>query len=84
MGAAERGGSGMTRRGRKLGELQNPRDERGWMIPRPGTVRRKVYNALVSGLGWAELGMCRLRFSTHKQAIVSGERVREWRREEAI
>lgn len=37
------------KRGRKLGEFVNARDERGWMIPKEGTLRRRVYEAMRSG-----------------------------------
>jgi len=29
--------------------MKRPRNKRGWMIPAPGTVNRKVYNMLVVG-----------------------------------
>ena len=67
------------KRGRKIGQIVNPRDERGWMIPKPGTVRRAVYNALVAGLSQVE-GLNMDAFYTHKQAIVGWRKVQEWRR----
>lgn len=39
----------MAKRGRRIGQNVNPRDERGWRIPRPGTVRRRVYEMMLAG-----------------------------------
>lgn len=39
----------MAKAGRRIGQHVNKRDERGWMIPRPGTVRRRVYDLLIAG-----------------------------------
>lgn len=30
--------------------MQPKRDERGWRVPRPGTVSRKIYELLLQGL----------------------------------
>ena len=70
----------MKPRGRRPGQLANPRDANGWMIPRPGTRRRAVYDALCAGLSWVELGMCRHAFNTHKAYIVRWEKVHVWRK----
>jgi hypothetical protein len=56
----------------------NPRDERGWMIPRPGTKRRKVYDLLLAGkpaseIMW-ELDMKRKAYGSHRLFITSWER----------
>lgn len=73
----------MSARGRKVGQLQNARDERGWMIPRAGTRRRAVYDALVAGVDAAEicasLSMGRRAFATHKASIVRWHKVNRWR-----
>ncbi|MCK1541425.1 hypothetical protein IVB12_05390 [Bradyrhizobium sp. 179] len=73
----------MSDRGRKLGQLQNQRDERGWMIPREGTRRRAVYEALVAGKTASEiceaLLMGRSAFATHKAYIVRWQKVHRWR-----
>jgi len=45
----------MAKRGRRIGQTVNVRDERGWMIPRAGTVRLRVYNMMVQGKGVAEI-----------------------------
>lgn len=66
------------KRGRKPGQIVNPRDERGWMIPREGTVRRRVYDALCAGSNQID-GMTQRAFSTHKANIVNWPKVREWR-----
>jgi hypothetical protein len=36
--------------GRKIGTKLNLRNEKGWSIPKPGTLRRKVYDMLMEGL----------------------------------
>jgi hypothetical protein len=73
----------VSARGRKIGQLQNERDERGWMIPRAGTRRRAVYDALVLGISAAEiceaLSMGRDAFATHKASIVRWQKVNRWR-----
>jgi hypothetical protein len=57
----------------QLGHVMNPRDERGWMIPRPNTKRRKIYDALVAGKKageiMRELGMSRKAYSSHQNII---------------
>jgi FixJ family two-component response regulator len=71
-------------RGRKVGELQNQRDERGWMIPRAGTRRRAVYDALVAGGCASEicatLSLSRRAFDSHKAYIARWGKVQRWRR----
>jgi hypothetical protein len=61
----------------RLGQVMNPRDERGWMIPRPGTKRRKVYDALVAGKKageiMKELGLHRKAYSSHQYFIAHTE-----------
>jgi hypothetical protein len=61
----------------QLGQVMNPRDERGWMIPRPNTKRRKVYDALVAGKRageiMRELGMKRKTYGSHRLFITSWE-----------
>ena len=78
----------MTARGRKPGQLQNPRDARGWMIPREGTRRRAVYDALVAGNSPAEvcaaLNMGKRAFDAHKAYIVRWAKVHVWRNAAAI
>ena len=39
----------------KLGAKQRPRDERGWMIPKDGTLSHKIYALLVQGKGTTEI-----------------------------
>lgn len=59
----------------KLGQVMNARDERNWMIPRPGTIRRKVYDALVAGKRageiMSELGLSRKAYDSHRHFITS-------------
>lgn len=74
----------MRRPGRLIGQLVNPRDERGWMIPRQGTIRRSVYNGLVLGLSLWELSEA-LEIShdaveAHVASIQRTDKVNEWRR----
>lgn len=61
----------------QLGQLMNPRDERGWMIPRPNTVRRKVYDALVAGKKagdiMSDLGLKKAAYDNHRFFITSWE-----------
>lgn len=69
--------------------VMNPRDERNWMIPRPGTVRRKVYDLLVAGKKTGEimreLNLTRPAYNSHRHFITSWEKansaVRTFRRE---
>jgi hypothetical protein len=60
---------------RQLGHLMNPRDERNWMIPREGTQRRRIYDALVSGkragLIMQELGLSRRTYNSERYFITS-------------
>lgn len=70
-----------TRRpGRATGQLMNPRDCRGWMIPREGTKRRAVYDALCAGLSRVDLGLSKAAWDQHRRCIVSAEKVWAWRR----
>ncbi len=39
----------------KLGTKRRPRDERGWMIPKDGTLSHKIYDLLVEGKGTTEI-----------------------------
>ena len=39
----------------KLGAKQRPRDDRGWMIPKDGTLSHKIYALLVQGKGTTEI-----------------------------
>lgn len=59
----------------KLGQIMNPRDARGWMIPRIGTKRRKVYDMLVDGRKPSEimgvLDLSRPAFNSHRHFITS-------------
>jgi FixJ family two-component response regulator len=59
----------------QVGQTMNPRDERGWMIPRPGTKRRQVYDALVEDrptdfVMW-ELELTRKAYYNHRHFIMS-------------
>lgn len=67
------------KRGRLLGQTVNPRDERGWMIPRAGTVRRKIYDLMVQGKEgkeiWQKLGLTHATYVTHRQNIVATDRL---------
>jgi hypothetical protein len=62
----------------KLGQTMNPRDERGWMIPRPGTKRRRVYNLLLAGKPASEimleLELSRKAYSSHQWFIANPEK----------
>lgn len=53
----------------------NPRDGQNWMIPRPGTKRRRIYDALVSGKRAGEimrdLGLSRPAYNSHRYFITS-------------
>jgi FixJ family two-component response regulator len=61
----------------RLGQVMNPRDERNWMIPRPGTKRRQVYDALVAGKRageiMKELNLTRKAYSDHRHFITCWE-----------
>jgi FixJ family two-component response regulator len=61
----------------RLGQVMNPRDERNWMIPRPGTKRRQVYDALVAGKRageiMKELNLSKPAFDSHRYFITSWE-----------
>jgi len=56
----------------------NPRDERNWMIPRTGTKRRQVYDAIVAGNRagniMRELGLSRGAYNSHRHFITSWEK----------
>jgi hypothetical protein len=63
----------------QLGQPMNPRDDRGWMIPRPGTKRRQIYDAMVAGdppykIMWDMGFMPRGTFNSHRYAITSTEK----------
>lgn len=62
----------------KLGQIMNPRDERGWMIPRPNTKRRQVYDALKAGKRpieiMKEMHLSRPAFNSHRHFITSWEK----------
>ena len=57
----------MKPRGRRLGQTVNPRDERGWMIPRLGTARRQVYDLMAQGKSVKEI--CTI-LNTPKYSVV--------------
>jgi FixJ family two-component response regulator len=61
----------------QLGQIMNPRDERNWMIPRPNTKRRQVYDLLVAGKRageiMKELNLTRKAYSSHRHFITSWE-----------
>ena len=65
--------------GRKEGENQNPRDQRGWMIPKEGTIRRKVYDLMVMGFTpqhiCEELHMSKVLFAVNRHYIQNADRV---------
>jgi FixJ family two-component response regulator len=64
-------------RGRKLGQTANPRDERGWMVPRTGTKRRAVYDLLVVGKRrkdiCAAVGITKTAYKKHRAYITKTE-----------
>lgn len=74
----------MRPEGRLIGQLVNPRDGRGWKIPKEGTIRRGVYNGLVLGLSAQEIAtglrISRKAVLAHKASIVNWKRFNEWRR----
>jgi FixJ family two-component response regulator len=63
---------------RQLGQTMNPRDERGWMIPRPGTKRRQVYDALIAGTKAGKtilaMGLTRKAYDNHRHFIMSWQK----------
>jgi FixJ family two-component response regulator len=63
---------------RHLGQLMNPRDERNWMIPRPNTKRRQVYDLLVAGKRageiMKELNLTRPAYNSHRHFITCWEK----------
>jgi FixJ family two-component response regulator len=63
---------------RQLGQIMNPRDERNWMIPRPNTKRRQVYDLLVAGKRageiMKELNLSRGAFNGHRHFITSWDK----------
>lgn len=71
------------KRGRRLGQTVNQRDERGWMIPRADTMRRKIYDLMVQGKRgkqiWQKLGISHASYVTQRQNIVSSERLNAMR-----
>lgn len=69
----------MAKRGRRLNQKINERDERGWRVPREGTIRRAVYDRLVAGekVGTIHeaVGISFMSCIMHKRAITKPERV---------
>ncbi len=67
------------------GTLINPRDERGWSIPRAGTKRRAVYDLIVLGWGGRDvydtLKITPAAYRRHRQMILNPLPVykREWK-----
>lgn len=63
----------------KLGRKIRKRDARGWLIPRDGTMRRRVYDLLVThkNLGFIQktLGISYAGAVMHKRCIVKSDRV---------
>lgn len=63
---------------RQLGQIMNPRDERGWMVPREGTKRRQVYDALVMGRRASEImqlaRLGRAAYDNHRYFIMHWEK----------
>lgn len=74
----------MKPRGRQIGQTVNPRDERGWMVPRAGTIRRSVYDALVAGTSYRDvcqsLGISKWSYYGHRDYIMNTAHVYERRR----
>ncbi len=62
----------------RLGQVMNPRDERNWMIPRPNTKRRQVYDLLVAGKKageiMKELNLTRPAYNSHRHFITCWEK----------
>ena len=62
----------------QLGQTMNPRDERNWMVPRPNTKRRKVYDALRAGKRaqdiMKETKLSRSAYNDHRYKITSWEK----------
>ena len=62
----------------QLGQIMNPRDERNWMIPRPNTKRRQVYDLLVAGKRASEimreLNLTRPAYDNHRYFITSWQK----------
>lgn len=60
-------------RGRQIGQHGNPRDKRGWMVPRAGTMRRRVYDLLVLGKrnkeAYEALGISYEAYRKHRRFI---------------
>ena len=61
----------------QLGQTMNPRDERNWMVPRPNTKRRKVYDAIRAGKRAGEImketGLSRKAYNSHRYHITAWE-----------
>jgi FixJ family two-component response regulator len=61
----------------RLGQTMNPRDQRNWMIPRPNTKRRQVYDMLVAGKRageiMKELNLTKPAFDSHRYFIARWE-----------
>lgn len=62
----------------RLGQTMNPRDERNWQIPRPGTKRRQVYEAIVEGKKAGQIikaiGITRKAYDNHRHFIMSWQK----------
>lgn len=61
-------------RGRKVGEIVNVRDDRGWRVPRIASLRRKVYDGLrddrpIQQIA-AELGITVRAAKNHRTQII--------------
>lgn len=69
----------MAKRGRRLGQNVSPRDERGWRIPRKGTIRRQVYDLILQGKQgqqiWKPLGISHASYTKHRQNIMRPDHV---------
>jgi hypothetical protein len=65
----------VSKRGRKLGTIVNPRDKRGWQIPRAGSLRRQVYELLIIGARRAkicsDLGISIPAYRSHHRHITA-------------
>lgn len=69
----------MAKRGRQIGQKVNARDERGWKIPRAGTVGRRVYDLMLKGVGpskiYKMLGISYQSCIMHQRSIKQSDRV---------
>lgn len=68
----------MAKRGRKIGQNVNQRDERGWRVPRAGTIRHRVYEMMLERKTNAQmqraLGISYMSVVMHKQHIAKPDR----------